>query len=357
MPLDLLVVFIAISVLILIHEVGHFFAARFFHIWVEEFGIGLPPKIFAKKIGETKYSVNILPMGGFVRLHGEEQPHDLKHFKNPKRAFFKKPWWQRSIVLVAGSLMNFLFAVVVISYLFTRGVPLPDKVAIKEVVPNSPAAMAGFVKDDLLVKIDNQPISEVTEVTKLISERLDKETVFQLERTKDNTKETIIVSATPRKNPPKGEGALGIVMQQQVALKKYPIFLAPIEGLKTAFRLSLVLVKAITGIFWDFLSGFKVPKDVAGPIGMYQLYGEARKDGLTAILELTGLISLNLAVINLFPLPPMDGARFLLVLVERISGKRLRKEWEEKMYQISFIFLITLFVLISIQDIRRLLGF
>jgi len=356
MPLDLLVVFIAISVLILIHEVGHFFAARFFHIWVEEFGLGLPPRIWGKKIGETVYSINLLPMGGFVKLHGEEQPAHSAEITKPKRAFFKRPWWQRSIILTAGVLMNFIFATAVISYIFTKGVPVPGGVEIKEVVANSPAELAGILPNDQLIKIDNQEVLAVTKVTQLIKERLDKETMLEFLRVIDNTEEKVVVKAVPRKNPPAGEGALGVVLQQKLTIKSYPFYQAPYYGLKTAINMSWVLIQAISGVFWDFISGFRVPKDVAGPIGMYQLYGEARKDGLTAILELTGLISLNLVVVNLFPIPPLDGARLLLVLAERISGKRLRKEWEEKMYQISFIFLITLFILISIQDVRRLLG-
>lgn len=357
MPLDLLVVFIAISVLILIHEVGHFLAARFFHIWVEEFGLGLPPKIWGRKIGETVYSINLLPMGGFVKLHGEEQPASSKISK-PGRAFFKRPWWQRSIILTAGVLMNFVFATAVISYIFTKGVPVPDRVEIKEVAQNSPAEAAGIKPGDLLIKIDNIDVTEITEVTKLISLRLDRETALEFLRiTDDKKEEKVIVKAVPRKKPPPGEGALGVVLQQQLVIRRYPFYSAPYHGLKSTINMSWVLLRAISGVFWDFISGFKVPKDVAGPIGMYQLYGEARKDGLTAILELTGLISLNLAVVNLFPIPPLDGARLFFVLIERISGKRLRKEWEEKMYQVSFLFLIALFILISIQDVRRLLGF
>lgn len=357
MPTDILIVLGAVSFLIVIHEIGHFLAARFFGVWVEEFGIGIPPRLFGKKIGQTLYSVNLLPMGGFVKTHGEEaESFKEAKIKRPRGAFFKKPWWQKSIILSAGVIMNFLFAVAVISYLFVKGVSLPDKVEIKEVKGNSPAYEAGFQSKDIISKIDGIEVNEILEVTKLISERLDKETTFELTRATNGTFETFTIKATPRKTPPVGEGALGVVLSQRVIIKSYPWYTAPYYGLKSSIEMSILLTKSIVGVFWDFLSGFRVPADVAGPIGMYQLYGEARKYGFTAVLELSGLISLNLAVINLFPIPPLDGSRLLFVLVEKATGKKLKKEWELRIYQISFIFLIGLFILISIQDIRRLFG-
>lgn len=357
MPTDILIVLAAISFLIVIHEIGHFLASRFFGVWVEEFGLGLPPKLFGKKIGETVYSINLLPMGGFVKTHGEEaESYKQAKVKKPKRAFFKKPWWQRSIILSAGVIMNFLFAVAVISYLFTKGVSLPDKVEIKEVKKNSPAYVAGFRMGDIISKIDGVEVNEVLKVTKIISERLDKEITFELTRTTDGTFEKITTKATPRKNPPPGEGALGVVLAQKTITKSYPWYTAPYYGLKESIEMSVLLTKSIISVFWDFLSGFRVPTDVAGPIGIYQLYSDARKYGLTAVLELSGLISLNLAVINLFPIPPLDGSRLLFVLVERVTGKKLKKEWELRLYQVSFLIMIALFILVSIQDIRRLFG-
>lgn len=353
---NLPILFIAISVLILIHEFGHFLMAKFFGIWVEEFGLGLPPRIWGKKIGETVYSINLLPIGGFVKLHGEEEPANSKAITKPKRAFYKKPWWQRSIILSAGVLMNFLLALLIVSYLFTQGVSFPDKVLIKEVAVNSPAEKAGFQNNDVFVKIENEKVTDVNQVTQLISQRLDKEATFILKRTVNDKTEDITLKAVPRKKPPPGEGALGIILEQHFIEKRFPFYLAPYHGLITLFDLSGQLIKAIVGVFWNFVSRFQVPKDVAGPIGMYQLYGEARKVGIEAILELSGLISLNLAIINLFPIPPLDGSRLLFVIAERVTGKKLHKSLEEKLYRASFVFLILLFILISIQDIRRLLG-
>lgn len=357
MSLDILTVLLAISFLILIHEIGHFLASRFFGVWVEEFGLGLPPRLFGKKIGETLYSFNLLPLGGFIKTHGEEEEsYKNSKIKKAKKAFFKKAWWQRAIILSSGVFMNFLLAVVIISYLFTKGVNLPEQVEIKEVTPNSPAAAAGFQTGDVILKIDQVAVNDVIKVTKLISERLDKETTFEIKRIKDNQPLILTLKAVPRKNPPAGEGALGIVLFQKTFIKSYPWYQAPYYGLKESIKMSSLLIRSIISVFWDFLSGFKVPKDVAGPIGMYQLYGEARKYGFDAILELSGLISLNLAVVNLFPIPPLDGARLLFVLTERATGKKLKKEWEAKLYQVSFLFLIALFILISIQDIKRLFG-
>lgn len=354
MPADILCVLIAISLLILIHEIGHFLAARFFNIWVEEFGIGLPPRLFGIKKGETLYSLNLLPIGGFVKMHGEEEPH--KPLQKPKRAFYNKKWWQRAIILTSGVLMNFLLGVLIISILFTKGVIIADGVEIGEIAVDSPAYQAGIEKGDLLLAINERKIIQINQATEVIKESLDQETSFKLQREFEDGTQIITVSAVPRLNPPQGQGALGVELIQKTTIKKYPFYQAPYFGLKSAINTSFMLIKGIASVFWQIIFGLKLPEDVAGPIGIYQLYGEARQYGFAAIMELTGLISLNLAVLNMFPIPPLDGARFVFVVVEGITHKKLKKEWEQKMYQISFLLLIILFIIISIQDIKRLFG-
>lgn len=354
--LNIIIVLAAISLLVLIHELGHFIMAKRFGIWVEEFGLGLPPRLWGKKIGETVYSINLLPMGGFVKLHGEDE--GAVHYskvKKPKRMFYKKPWWQRSIILFAGIFMNFVFAVAVISYLYTKGVAVPDKVVVNMVAANSPAEQAGIIKDDTIVAIEGIKVTQISDVTDIISKRLDTETSLEIQRNQNNQPQTLNVKLVPRKNPPQGEGAMGVQLSQKVIIKNYPFYQAPFYGLKASIDLSWTLLRSIVTVFWQFITGFKVPQDVAGPIGIYQLYGEARQYGLSAILELSGLVSLNLAVVNLFPIPPLDGSRLLFAIIEGTTGKKLKKEWELNMYKISFILLILLFILISIQDIRRLL--
>ncbi len=356
MVLDILTVFIALSFLILIHELGHFLAARFFNILVEEFGIGLPPRLFGWKIGETLYSINLLPIGGFVKVHGEDDDsYHKSKFKKPDRAFCNKPWWQRSIVLTCGVLMNFLVAVLIISYLFTSGVATPDKVIIGEVVEGAPAFIAGIKSNDTIIEVAGKKITEVPQVTQLIAKNLEKEVNIKLERLDGERKETIDIQLIPRKNPPSGQGAIGVVLEQKIITKKYPFYLAPYHGLLTSFKMSFTLLKGIVGVFWNFIFAFKVPKDAAGPIGLYQIYSEMRKFGILAVLEVTGLISLNLAVINLFPIPPLDGSRLFLVILERIRGKKINKQLEYRFFQICFVLMILLFFLISIQDIKRLL--
>ncbi len=356
MPTDLLILLAAISVLVLIHEIGHFLAARFFGIWVEEFGLGLPPRLFGFKRGNTIYSINLLPMGGFVKLHGEEGALNEAKIKKPKEAFFAKPWWQKIIVLSAGVFMNFIFALLIITFLFTQGVPNPSTVLINEVNDGSPAQEAGLTPEDTIVSINGEPVKTINEVTEIVLQNLDRELTMLVKRTAYDNEEEISLIMIPRSNPPEGEGALGIELAQNFTTIKYPIYTAWFHGLLATLELSFLLVKAILGVFWDVISGFRVPKDVAGPIGMYQLYGEARKYGITAILELSGLISLNLAIINLFPIPPLDGSRITFILIEKFTGKKLRKSWEQNLYKVSFLFLIILFLLISFQDITRLFG-
>lgn len=357
MPTDLLILLAAISVLVLIHEIGHLLAARFFGIWVEEFGLGLPPRLFGFKRGNTIYSINLLPIGGFVKLHGEEEGAlDEAKIKKPKEAFFAKPWWQKAIVISAGVFMNFIFALLIITLLFTQGVPNPSTVSINEVNDGSPAQEAGLTPEDTIVSINGESVKTIDEVTEIVSKNLDRELTIVVKRIVQGAEEDISLVMIPRSNPPEGEGALGIVLVQNFTTTKYPIYTAWFHGLLATLELSFLLVKAILGVFWDVITGFKVPKDVAGPIGMYKLYGEARKYGFSAILELSGLISLNLAIINLFPIPPLDGSKLSFVLIERLTGKKLKKSWEQNLYKVSFLFLIILFLLISFQDITRLFG-
>ncbi|MBI2028846.1 site-2 protease family protein [Candidatus Gottesmanbacteria bacterium] len=358
--MDLLIFLVALSILIIVHEVGHFIAARFFGIWVEEFGIGIPPRLFGKKKGNTIYSINLIPAGGFVKLHGEEEAGmDESKIKKPELAFFSKPWWQKSIILVSGVLMNFLLSLIIVTFIFTQGVPDPNQptnVSVVEVASGSPASEAGIKTGDIIISVDGVETKTIEEVAAEISKNAGEPTQLTILRPTQGTNESISVIATPRVNPPEGEGALGIIQDQNYLMVKYPVTTAWYHGLSAMFELSWLTAKAIVGVFWDFITQFKVSQDVAGPIGMFQYYSNAIKQGVLEVLWLTAMISLSLAIINLFPIPPLDGSRLMFVLVEKFTGKKLKKSWEQNLYKFSFLFLILLFLLISFQDIKRLIG-
>ncbi|EKD86491.1 MAG: hypothetical protein ACD_37C00274G0006, partial [uncultured bacterium] len=205
MLLTILVFLSILSVLVLIHELGHYLVARKFGIKVEEFGIGFPPRVWGKKIGETLYSINALPIGGFVKLYGEDEAGggNLKlKLKNEKlkdidRAFFARPIWQRALVVVAGVAMNFLLAIVIVTYLFTfEGIPTPgEKVTISEVVKGSPAEVAGIKKGDLVEKIGNVEIKDTESLIAETRKHLGEKTKITLKRGDQSE----VLEITPRK--------------------------------------------------------------------------------------------------------------------------------------------------------------
>ena len=362
-------VFLAIlSILVLIHEIGHFVAAKKMGIKVEEFGFGLPPRIFGIKRGETIYSINWLPIGGFVKLYGEEGADESANSKSQasnskdiKRAFYSRPPWQKSIVLVAGVSMNFILAAVLLSYLFTQGVMVPtDRVHIEKIVSGSPAWKAGIKEGDVVrnikyqksnIKYEEKEIKKGEELIKLTKEHLGEEVTLTVER---DGKE-IPINVVPRKDYPKDQGPLGIVISN-FEEKKYPIYEAPVMGLIESFKLSWVLVKGIGITLWKLISFQSVSRDVAGPLGIAQMTGQAIKFGNMAVLELTGLLSLNLAIVNILPFPALDGGRLLFVVIEVLTGKKIKAHWERYVHQIGMIILLALIVLVTLNDLVRIFG-
>lgn len=373
MLLTALVFFLILSVLILIHELGHFIAAKKLGIRVDEFGFGLPPRIFGIRRGETTYSINWLPIGGFVKLFGEEGESEIKEYpksqiRNPKfqkdikhRAFYTRPIKHRVLVLVAGVTMNFLLAFVIITYLFTRGVKVPtNRIHIEKVKTGAPAETAGLREKDVIEKI--RFINE-----KLKFEETDIKTGEKLiETTKKHVGEriTLIISrngnkleigVVPRKEYPKDEGPMGIVISNYEE-KKYPFYQAPFLGMKESVVMSFELVKGIGKTLWKLVSFQPVSKDVAGPIGIAQMTGLAVKSGTSAVLELLGLLSLNLAIVNILPFPALDGGRLLFVLIEGSTGKKIKTKWERYIHQAGMIILLFLMVLVTLNDLVRVFS-
>lgn len=368
-----ILVFVAIlSVLVLIHELGHFFAAKLFGIKVEEFGFGLPPRIFGIKRGETIYSINWLPIGGFVKLfgeEGEESKSKSSKSKDADRAFYTRPVWQRAVVLVAGVTMNFILALVLTTYLFTRGVMVPtDVVHVEKVTASSPASKAGLQKGDIIESIQ-YPSSDVKTIN---GEEIEYKTVSVtsgdtlINTTKEHLGQTLLltierngkekeVSIVPRKNYPKDQGPMGVVVSNYEE-KKYSLLEAPIVGMKESLKLSWLLVVGIGQTLFKLITFQSVSQDVAGPIGIAQMTGEAVKFGIIAVLELAALLSLNLAIVNILPFPALDGGRLVFVIIEGLTGRKIKTHWERYVHQVGMIILITLIVLVTLNDILRIFS-
>lgn len=340
-----IVIFIAILVLlILAHELGHFMTAKLSGVKVEEFGIGFPPRLISFKRGETVYSLNAIPLGGFTKLLGEEDP-------TLRGSLASKSIATRVLVLSAGSLMNILLPIVLFSAAFM--IPhdmLLEKVQIEEVAPGSPAQSAGIEPGDTILEINGHPIKNRGDIGYLIHLNLGSEVNILLEKTDFSSKE---VNVKPRWNPPEGQGAIGIVItgvDSTVIRESYPFWKAIPSSITHCWEILVLFRNEI--VTW-FLGA---TPQLAGPIGIAELTGEVAKAGFSALLKFTALISINLAIINLFPFPGLDGGRLVFVALEWVRrGRRIPPQKEGLVHLIGFIVLIIVIAVVSYYDIIRII--
>ncbi len=344
------VVFIVIlSILIFVHEFGHFSVARLIGVQVEEFGFGLPPRLWGKKIKGTIYSINWLPIGGFVKLAGEDEtPDSPKPLKSPsslKSYFWARSKKERAAILLAGVTMNFLLAVGISTYLLTQGVPeISGRIHVERVLPGSPAAAAGLKEGDILADFKTPK-----DLIDFVNEEKGREVVLSISR----GNETFDVPVTPRVEVPPGEGPLGVAISD-LEIKTYPWSQAPFEAVKLNLLRARDMLFGIGTLVARLVQLRPVGEDVAGPIGIARVTGTAVKFGFNAVLEFMSILSLNLAVLNVLPIPALDGGRLAFVFLEKILGRKVRPAFEQSTHQIGMVILFVLILLISINDILRI---
>ncbi len=356
MILTLITFILVLSILVFVHEFGHFIMAKKIGIKVEEFGFGLPPRIWGVKKGETIYSINWLPIGGFVKLAGEDEETEHKSQNSMtkqelKRYFFARSKKERAAVLLAGVTMNFILAVTIVSFIFTQGVSVPtETVHIEKVIANSPASSAGLVEKDIIRQYGDYQIKSNQELIEAAKKYGDQEVSIELER----QGKAVILTITARKNPPPNEGPLGIVITN-LEERRYPFYLAPFYGLVETTKMSVMMLQALGVMLYKLVTFQPIGADIAGPIGIAQVTGEAVKFGFTAVLQLMGILSLNLAIINILPIPALDGGRLMFVVLEKFIGRRVKPKIELIAHQIGMAILLSLIVLVTINDILRII--
>ncbi|MFC1934803.1 RIP metalloprotease [Chloroflexota bacterium] len=317
-------------VVVLVHEVGHFVTAKIFKVRVEEFGIGFPPRLFSFKRGEVRYSINALPIGGFVKLAGEEDP-------NVSGSLAGKHPGVRTLVLAAGCLMNALLPLL----LFTIAFMVPHdivsgQVQVSEVADGSPAALAGVEVGDTILKIDGELVHNNVDLHRAIRSELGNEVVLFVQHRDGITEE---ISAMARWRPPAEEGAIGVSISTAdtvLVRQSYPFWraipMAVTECIDTYILFKNEIISMIIG---------SAPADIIGPVGIFVLTGEVAKAGFSSLLEFTALFSINLAIINLFPLPALDGGRIVFILLEWIRrGSRVVSPKAEGMIHLIGFFLL-----------------
>ena len=330
--------------LVVIHELGHFAVAKFFNVRVNEFGVGFPPKLFGWRRGETEYTLNALPLGGFVQLEGEEEATD------PRSLASKSPG-VRAAILGAGSFMNAVLAVAIFAALFMipRDVTVGD-VVVRDVSPNSPAAEAGIGPGDRITAVGGQSVESINQVSAGITRNLGADLTLKIE----SGGQTREVSVIPRWNPPEGEGNVGVRLgleNERVETLSY----YPWEAVgKGAFQVVEVLTLTWRSITqWLFRDA---PTPFSGPVGIVSGSKEAVDlGGLDVLIPLAALLSISLAIFNILPIPALDGGRLLFVIIEMIrGGKKIPAEKERLVHMLGFALLITLVLMVSYNDIARL---
>ncbi len=346
---------IILSVLVLVHELGHFIMAKRAGILIEEFGFGLPPRLWGKKIGETIYSINWLPFGGFVKMHGE----DGEEVKKQERAFFNKPKRVRVIILLAGVVMNFLLGIVLFGAIYTKvGIPEEvDYLIVTGIAKDSPAEKAGIKLEDKIVEVKGvtnwQKEGLGKEFGKFTGEHKGEEIELKLEDGRE-----IRVKLRTEGEIPEGQGALGIAVVN-VDTVLYPYWQRPFRGMWVGLKEALAWGKEIIVSLGMMIYGLfrgEVPKDVAGPVGIYQISQGVIKRGFLETLQFVAILSINLSILNLLPIPALDGGRLLFIAIESVFRKRIKPEIEQMIHLAGIAFIIGLMILVTVNDVRRLLG-
>jgi regulator of sigma E protease len=352
-----LVLFIATFTLIVaVHEFGHFASARLLGMKVLEFAFGFPPRLWGVKRGETEYTINWVPFGGFVRILGQDDFSIRQQGTGDPRSFTSKPWWAQAIVLAAGVFMNFVLAIFILTIAFATGTTAPTgDVRVFDVRPNSPAAAAGLQVGDIVVDVDGTPIHTARAMVTLTSKAADKQQQISIDVTR-NGQALPPIKATPRAEPPAGEGPLGVQLEEVQAA----VAVAPQQAFGSAVSLTGDVVSQIVGLPAQLIAQRTAPAGgapvVGGPIEIFRVTGQVAQFGIPTFLKLVGVLSVNLGVINIIPFPGLDGGRLFFVLLGALLRRRLSPQVEAAIHAVGFVLLLVLLVLVSISDIRRAIG-
>lgn len=359
-------IFIAVATLValmIIHELGHFVFAKKFGVEVEEFGLGLPPRIIGKKIGGTVYSLNLLPIGAFVKIKGEDGEN------NDPDSFSQKPIWQRAIILFAGVASFWVVSFIIFSILFFVGVPTAihdeidedfsgrvigsPRIMLVEIREDSPAEKAGLKMGDRITFLekedDRKEPEKVGEFKDFVNSYKGEEIVLGVQRGSD----LFDVSLVPRVSPPQGEGSLGVALTR-VGVLSYPWYESPLRALETCVITTYSIIEGLSTVFLRLVRGEPTEASVMGPVGIGGMISDQFDLGMNYFLQFIAIISLYLALFNFLPIPALDGGRLLFLGIEKVKGSSINKKIEQSVNGIFFLLLIGLMILVTVSDISKI---
>jgi regulator of sigma E protease len=342
---------ILLGILIFVHELGHFLAARIAGVGVLKFSLGFGPKIFGRKIGETEYVVSGIPLGGFVKLLGESGDQELSP-EEEKRSFHKQSVWKRMLIVLAGPGFNFLLAIVIFTIVLINGLPsLTSEVG--EVQKDSAAYEAGMLSGDKIISMDGQKIAFWEDIRDVIAAVKERQVEVVVER--ESTEKLLIIQ--PRLSMSKnifGEEVpaylIGVSPSDKTEIDRRNPWDAILSSVYKTWQISKLTVISVIKIFEGVIS----PKTLGGPIFIAQVAGAQVKEGIIPFILFMAILSINLGVINLFPIPVLDGGHILFYLIEIVTRREINVKVREIAQQIGFVVLLMLMLFVIFIDIERL---
>jgi regulator of sigma E protease len=338
-----LIIIIAFSILVVFHEFGHFIIAKLLKVKVEKFALGFGPEWFGYNGKETRYSVNLFPLGGYVRMLGDE-PGD-KNAEQPG-SYLAQKWYRRAFIVIFGPITNFILAILLFTLIFMVGVPVPDTgiSRIGGVFENTPAYQAGLQSGDIVTGINGQTVKTWDDLTKIVQPNSDKILAMTVKR----GDREIQLQIKPQYDKERKVGILGISASHKIE-RSNPVQ-ALVKGVTETYAWTEITLKAI----WWMITG-KIAPEVSGPVGIAQMIGVAAKAGFASLVAFIAVLSINLGVFNLFPIPILDGGHILFLLIEAVKGKPVSMAKVEMAQKVGLALLIAIFVFATYKDIIRMI--
>lgn len=337
---------IVIGICVISHEGGHFLAAKLRNVLVHEFSFGMGPELLSTKRGETQYSIRAFPIGGFVKLEGEDADDETEETHvDPARSLLHKRPWERAFIIAAGASVNILLAWLITAfYLAGCGVFNLETATIGKVMDDSPAYAAGLKSGDIIKSIDGNELKSWSDIRKNILNENKKNDLFEIVIERGGHETTY--SITIPENAETGARLLGI----QPVLEKFP----PLKALSKSFRYSWDMSIEILRSLYLTITG-RIKADVTGPVGIASMAGNAFREGFWAFIAFLGVVNLNLGLLNLLPFPALDGGRLIFILIEVVTHRKVPERIETMIHYAGYIILLALIALVTGKDIYRLM--
>ncbi len=355
MFITIIIFLFVLGLLVFVHEAGHFFAARSVGVKVEEFGFGFPPRIFGLKRGETLYSLNWIPLGGFVKIFGEKGEG-----KDDKRSFANRSILARSWIVSAGVLMNFVLAFLILSVGFMVGLPSALEEGIQDgnvrdqvirivaVLKGAPGEQQGVRVGDALISLDGQAFQTIPEVQEYINTRVGQKVEVGVKR----GEESLFFTIAPQILSETNKGGIGVGLAA-VGIVSYPFPTAFVKGAQATVTFTREILHALYTLIKNFVSQGVISTDLSGPVGVAVMTGQAAQMGFAYLLQFVALLSINLAIINFLPFPALDGGRMVFFMLEAVRRKPVHEKLEALVHNVGFILLMVLVLLVTYRDLAR----